>query len=96
MTEPAWLEEAARRSAQDTLSLGNLLEGYRQHLGVRPEALAAELGCSPQTLRELYLCGRPTPPLNREHLSAIAERMGLDVEQLEAVLRRAAEVPAPS
>ena len=88
MTTPEWLKVAARRSAQDPVSLGYVFEQYQKHEGKSAEELAAMLGCSLEVLDGLSLCRRPEQARFADHLRMIAERFAVDPRRLAAVLRR--------
>ena len=88
MTTPEWLKVAARRSAQDSASLGYVFERYRKHEGKSAEGLAEMLGCSLEVLDGLYLCRRPEQACFAEHLRMLEKRFAVDPRRLAAVLRR--------
>lgn len=88
MTNPKWLEAAARRSGQHTWTLGYVFEQYRKYEGKSAEALAEELGCSLETLAWLSLCRRPDEALFAEHLEMIEKRFAVEPHRLAAVVRR--------
>lgn len=88
MTNPKWLEVAARRSGQHTWTLGYVFEQYLRHEGKSAGQLAEDLGCSPEVLPWLSLCRRPDEERFAEHLEMIEKRFGVEPFRLAAVLRR--------
>lgn len=88
MTNPEWLELAARRSKREAWMLGHAFEKYRQLEGMSEEGLAKELGCSVETLNWMALCRRPEGDHFNEQATAIAERHGVDDYLLLQVLGR--------
>lgn len=88
MTNPRWLEVAARRSGQHSWTLGYVFEQYRKHQGRSAEELAEELGCSQETLAWMSLCRRPDEDRFAEHLGIIANRFKVAPYRLAAVVRR--------
>ncbi|WP_246357201.1 hypothetical protein [Pyxidicoccus fallax] len=87
MTNPEWLERAARRSRSETWMLGHVFERYRELEGRTQEELAKELGCTPDVLHWLSLCRRPEGQDFDEQASAIAKRFAVDLVSLVQVLR---------
>ena len=87
MTNPDWLKTAARRSAQEAWTLGQVFERYRELKSRSEEGLAVELGCSLEVLHWLSLCRRPTGEAFTEQVSAIAKRFAVQSIRLIAVLR---------
>lgn len=90
MAAPTWLEPAAARSTQEDWMLGHTLEQYRTRRHLTQEDLAAELGCSVETLHWLSLCRRPAAPERAPQFATIAARFCVSAQKLEALLR---EVP---
>jgi len=88
MTNPEWLELAARRSKSETWMLGHAFEKYRQLEGMSEEGLAKELGCSVETLNWMALCRRPEGERFKEQAIAIAQRHEVDAFLLVQVLGR--------
>jgi len=88
MTNPSWLEAAARRSGQEAWTLGRVFEQYRKIEECTSEALAAKLGCSLEVLGWLSLCRRPQGENFKSHVLAISKRFAVDSTRLVAVLRR--------
>ncbi|MFE8595441.1 hypothetical protein [Archangium violaceum] len=87
MTNPKWLQVAARSSGQHTWTLGYVFEKYREYEGKSAEALAEELGCSLETLAWLSLCRRPSEERFAEHLEEIGKRFEVEPHRLAAVIR---------
>lgn len=88
MTNPSWLEAVARRSEDETWTLGQVFGRYRKLEELSAEELAAELGCTLEVLHWLSLCRRPEGPRINEHVREIVERFPVDAQRLLAVLRR--------
>jgi len=88
MTNPKWLNAAARRSGQHTWTLGYVFEKYCKYQGRSAEQLAEYLGCSVEVLAWLSLCRRPDEDRFAEHLKVIADRFSLDAYRLATVVRR--------
>lgn len=88
MTTPEWLARAARRSQSEPGMMGHVFERYRQLEGRSEEALAAELGCTQDTLHWMSLCRRPEEPHFEEQATAIATRFQVELLPLVQVLRR--------
>lgn len=88
MTNPRWLEAAARRSGHEAWTLGHVFARYRDLEERSPEALAAELGCSLEVLHWLSLCRRPDAERFSEDVLAIARRFEVDAHRLVEVIRR--------
>jgi hypothetical protein len=88
MTNPKWLNAAARRSGQHTWTLGYVFEQYCKYQGRSAEQLAEYLGCSVEVLAWLSLCRRPDEDRFAEHLKVIADRFSLDAYRLATVVRR--------
>lgn len=87
MPTPSWLGPAAARSSQETWTLGHALLQYRTKKDLTEEALAAELGCTLETLRWLSLCRCPEGPELAQQLAQITGRFPVPTEKLEAILR---------
>ncbi|HEX5754526.1 MAG TPA: hypothetical protein VFZ09_50550 [Archangium sp.] len=87
MTNPKWLAVAARSSGQHDWTLGYVFEQYRKYENKSAEALAEELGCSPDTLAWLSLCRRPSEEHFAEHLEEIGKRFEVEPHRLAAVIR---------
>ncbi|QSQ28047.1 hypothetical protein JY651_09635 [Pyxidicoccus parkwayensis] len=68
--------------------LGYAFARYRELEGCSETALAAELGCTLETLQWMSLCRRPKEEAFSEHASAIAERFSVELLPLVQVLRR--------
>jgi hypothetical protein len=88
MTQPDWLKTAVRKSQEHTWTLGHIFETAHRLEGKPPEALAAELGCSLETLHWLALCRRPEEERFSEHLRLIADRFHLEPMPLVRLIRR--------
>ncbi len=88
MSNPDWLELAARRSRSESWMLGHAFERYRAHEGRSLAELAQELGCALNVLQWLSLCRRPAGQAFPEQASAIAKRFAVDLPRLVRVLRR--------
>lgn len=90
MTTPKWLEAAAARSVTETWTLGYALEQYRLKQSLTPEAFAAELGCTLETLQSPYLCRRPQGPGFAQQFATIVARFPASSEKLEAIRHQVA------
>lgn len=88
MSDPDWLEPAARRSALEAWTLGHAFAKYRALEGRSQEELAKELGCSLDVLLWLSLCRCPQGEAFPEQVSTIAKRFAVDLLPLTQVLRR--------
>lgn len=88
MSNPDWLERAARRSQGETWMLGHTFERYQQLEGRSREELAKELGCTLDVLHWMSLCRRPAGQGFDEQVSAIAKRFEVELLLLVQVLRR--------
>lgn len=88
MSNPDWLERAARRSQDEPWMLGHVFERYLQLEGGSREAFAKELGCTREVLHWLSLCRRPEGEAFTEQASAIASRFGVALLPLVQVLRQ--------
>ncbi|ADO69631.1 hypothetical protein [Stigmatella aurantiaca] len=88
MTPPVWLKTAAQRSGQQEGTLGHTFAQYQEMEERSAEALAAELGCTPETLQWLSLCRNPSGDRFAEHLFEISKRFAVDSQKLAAVVRR--------
>lgn len=88
MSTPAWLGMAVRRSHGETWTLGYAFARYRALEGCSEAALAAELGCTLETLQWMSLCRRPLSEALSGQASAIAERFSVELLALVQVLRR--------
>jgi transcriptional regulator with XRE-family HTH domain len=88
MSNPEWLEQAARRSQSETWMLGNTFERYREFEGCSQEELAKELGCTVEVLHWLSLCRHPEGQDFNEQVAAIANRFAVELLPLVQVLRR--------
>ena len=80
------LEHMAARAADDPLFLACALAVFARSKGLDDAGLAAAIGCPPDQLARLKLCGMP----RREHfnadVTAIAARYGLDAGILAKVV----------
>lgn len=88
MSPPEWLKTAVRKSREHTWTLGHIFATAHRIEGISPEALAAELGCSRETLDWLALCRRPEEDRFAEDLDVIAERFKLEPLPLARLIRR--------
>ncbi len=88
MTNPDWLETAARRSAYEAWTLGHVFTRYRELEGRSHEDLAKALGCTLEVLHWLSLCRRPTGETFTEQVFVLAKRFEVDPLRLSEVLRR--------
>jgi hypothetical protein len=88
MSDP--LERLAHRVAGDPQFLAAGLATYARAERLNDAALADELGGKVEDLTALRLCRapRPDPAGFREDVRLIADRFGLDVVRLMAVVRR--------
>ena len=91
MTDPDLLRRAAERVGQDHLFLASVLLTYARAEGLDDDGLAGRLGCAPEDLSRLRLCGRPRREAKefRMDVHRIAERFGLDPARLAEVVRLA-------
>lgn len=96
MSNPDWLERAARRSQGEAWMLGHTFERYQQLEGRTQEELARELGCTLDVLHWMSLCRRPEGQAFDEQAFAIAKRFEVDLLPLVQVLRRVEVMDAPS
>lgn len=87
MSNPEWLEHAARRGQSETSTLAFVFEQYRQLEGLTPDDLARELNCSRDTLLWMSLCRKPEGDTLKEQVTAIAERHGVTPVSLAKILR---------
>src|SRR5260221_4105105 len=69
---------------QDKSAFGLLLEEFLSEQNVTKAALARDVGVKPSTISS-YVSGRTKPPLPT--FNAIADRLGLNEERKEALLR---------
>jgi hypothetical protein len=85
------LDALARRVQADPAFLAAALADYARSERLNERALAATLGCSPETLTPLRLCRRPRadPGAFRADVERIAARFGIRPAVLAQVLRRA-------
>jgi transcriptional regulator with XRE-family HTH domain len=88
MSNPEWLERAARRSQSETWMLGHTFERYRELEGCSLEELAKELGCTMEALHWLSLCRHPEGQDFNEQAAAIANHFAVELLPLVQVLRR--------
>jgi hypothetical protein len=89
-----WIETAGRRSREHDWALGSLLGKYCRLERKAPDALADDLGCSPDTFNRLLLCRRPESDDLGLYVAVLSERFAFDQERLIAVLRHALVVIA--
>jgi hypothetical protein len=94
MTQPDWLKPAVRKSQEHTWTLGYIFEMAHRLEGKSPEDLAAELGCSLETLDWLALCRRPEEDRFAEHLRLITDRFNLAPLPLVRLIRRVESLEA--
>jgi hypothetical protein len=88
MTTP--LEGLAAWAKDDPFFLACPLYWYARSESLSDEALARFLGCTPETLVNVRLCGTPAakqPAFNRD-VTAIAQRFGLNETALTKAVRR--------
>ena len=84
------LNDLARRVQLDPFFLASALAIYARSEGLDDAALAARLGCLPETLTVLHLCRRPHPDARFGHeIATIAARFSVSAELLATVVRRA-------
>ncbi|MFP2924244.1 hypothetical protein ACLESO_03290 [Pyxidicoccus sp. 3LG] len=88
MSNPDWLARAARRSQDESWTLGHVFERYRELEGCSPEELLKELGCTQEVLDWLSLSRRPEEQGFDAQVTAIARRFAVEREPLVHVLRR--------
>ena len=90
------LPALARRVRHDPFFLASALAIYAESEAMDDQQLAAQLGCTGDTLVPLRLCRRPRPepPLFRQDVEVIAERFGLHADVLAAAVRRADVITA--
>lgn len=87
--DPSWIGRAAQRARFEPWTMGGLLSQYCELEGSSHSDLAAELGCNLETLHWLYLCKAPSQARFAEDIGLIAERLGLEISGLVAIVRRA-------
>jgi hypothetical protein len=80
----------------DSFFLAAVLAVYTESEAMDDEQLAAQLGCTIETLVPLRLCRRPRPqpPEFRQDVEVIADRFHLRADVLAAAVRRADAVSA--
>ena len=83
------LRDAARRAARNPFFLGYHLEQYKALQPLDDEGLARKLGCSVDTLVDLYLCRYPHPHEEnyQRHLQTIADRFSVSILGLISALQ---------
>ena len=83
------LESLARRVMTDPFFLAAPLARYAETQQMDDAALAAHLGCAPETLTGLRLCRNPPPepPRFGQDVERIAAHFGLDPDRLVQVRR---------
>jgi hypothetical protein len=84
------LETFARRVEADPFFLASLLADYTRSEGLDDAGLVAALGCRPEDLTALRLCGAPDvePSGFWKDVTAIATHFHLDRDRLAHVVRR--------
>ncbi len=84
------LEDLAERARSDPFFLACPLYWFAQSEALTDDGLAEFLGCSPEALVKVRLCGTPgsQPPAFRRGVATIAERFGLDEAALAKAVRR--------
>jgi hypothetical protein len=84
------LEWLAGRVADDPFFLACPLRWYAQSEALTDEGLATFLGCTPETLVKVRLCGTPDaePQKFNSDVATIAERFGLKEAALAKAVRR--------
>ena len=90
------LPALAQRVRHDPFFLASALTIYAESEAMDDHQLAAQLGCSSESLVLLRLCRRPRPepPHFRQDVDLIAARFGLRADALAAAVRRADAVTA--
>lgn len=90
------LARLARRVQDDPFYLASALAAYARSESLDDAALAAYLGCTPDTLQRLRLCRAPrTDPIGfRADIELVAGRFGVDPTLLADVVRRASALRA--
>jgi hypothetical protein len=88
MSNPEWLERAARRSQSETWMMGHAFERYRELEGCSQEELAKKLGCTMEVLHWLSLCRLPEGQDFNAQATVIAHRFAVELLPLVHVLRR--------
>ena len=90
------LPALARRVSDDPFFLASVLTVYAESEAMDDEQLAAQLGCSTETLTPLRLCRRPRPdpPEFRQDVELIATRFSVRADVLATAVRRADAVTA--
>lgn len=83
------LTSLAGRLARNPLFLAAPLARYAARYSLDDDALAARLGCSPETLTDLRLCRNPhaEPPRFGQDIERIATHFGVDADRLAEVVR---------
>jgi hypothetical protein len=86
----AALDHLAARVATDPHFLACALAEYARSESLDDAGLAAALGCPPEQLTRLRLCGAPRSEAGqfRADVAAIAARFGLDIDTLAGIVRR--------
>jgi hypothetical protein len=82
------LSSSAVCAEADTSLVAHALAGYRRCNGLDARALAAWLGCEPESLPSLALCRRPvaTLPSFQADVERLARVAGCDPTRLEELL----------
>ncbi|QDF06050.1 hypothetical protein BHS04_22985 [Myxococcus xanthus] len=94
MTNPDWLETAARRSTEKAWMLGHVFERYLAIEGITTTDLANQLGCSLEELHWMSLCRRPVGASFATQTIAVAHRFAVNERVLVRVLRHVEVIDA--
>ncbi|MCP3064885.1 hypothetical protein LXT21_39550 [Myxococcus sp. K38C18041901] len=88
MTNPEWLDRAARRGRSEPWSMAYTFEQYQRIEGISEDTLAEEFQCTRETLHWMSLCRRPEGNSFSEQCTAIAQKFGVDRLTLMKVIRQ--------
>lgn len=98
MTTESPLQRLARRASAEPSFLGWQLAAFARARGFDDPALAAHLGCAPESLANVRLCGAIRPDHFRDDVQCVATKFGLNparlAEAAKPLLAEAAREPA--
>ncbi|MCE9672621.1 hypothetical protein LY474_32920 [Myxococcus stipitatus] len=96
MSNPDWLEHAAKRGRSEPWTLAYTFERYRQLEGLSEQALAHELNCTLDVVHWMSLCRRPDGEDFKAQVTDIARHHDVEPLALLKVIRRVGVVDALS
>jgi hypothetical protein len=85
------ITHAAKRAQDKPVYVAYILSRYQTRYGFTDEALAERLGCDSLMLPRLALCLAPREDHRAEDLAQIASTLGLNPENLAAILTEGRE-----